>query len=125
MGDFVGDQWGGGEKGKKGKKRKRKNEEGTFRVPGDLLFRIQEEAQAHLRAALEEGDEGDDGDDEDDEGDGADDKGKVGAKGGEEGGEKDMVSITWHTRNIHGSIRVKKGVLGERGMWHVQVGTNV
>ena len=64
-----------GEKGKKGKKRKREKEGGTFRVPGELLFRTPEEAEAHLRAALEERDDGDNGDDGDDEGDEGDDKG--------------------------------------------------
>ena len=58
----------GGEKGKKGKKRKREKEGGTFRVPGELLFRTREEAEAHLRAALGPGGDGDDGDDEGDEG---------------------------------------------------------
>ena len=42
----------GGKKGKKGKKRKREKEGGTFRVPGELLFRNREEAEAHLREAL-------------------------------------------------------------------------
>ena len=68
-----GDWWvvsqgstGEGEKGKKGKKRKWEKEGGTFRVPGELLFRTPEEAEAHLQAALErddtdDGDYGDDG----------------------------------------------------------------
>ena len=59
----------GGKKGKKGKERKREKEGGTFRVAGDLLFLTREEAEAHLREALEAGDDGDDGDDRDDEGD--------------------------------------------------------
>ena len=81
----------GGEKGKKEKKerkRKREKERGTFRVPGELLFRTREEAQAHFQVALEEGDSGDDGDDGDDEGDGGDDKGKWGDKEGEQEGDK-------------------------------------
>ena len=69
----------GGEKGKKGKKRKQEKEWGTFRVPGELLFRTPEEAEAQLRAALEERDDGDDRDDEGDEGD---DKGEGGRQGG-------------------------------------------
>ena len=51
----------GGEKGQKGKKRKREKEGGTFRVPGELLFRTPEEVEAHLRAALEGRDDGNDG----------------------------------------------------------------
>ena len=74
-----------GKKGKKGKKRKREKEGGTFRVPGELLFRTREEADAHLRAAFEEGDDGDDGDDEGNQGD---DKREGGDKGGEVGGDK-------------------------------------
>ena len=58
-----------GEKGRKGKKGKREKEGGTFRVPGELLFRTREEAEAHLRAALDKWDDGDDGNDEGDEGD--------------------------------------------------------
>ena len=45
----------GGEKGKRGNKRKREKEGGTFRVPGQLLFRTREAAQAHLRGPLEGG----------------------------------------------------------------------
>ena len=78
----------GGEKGKTGKERKREKEGGTFRVPGELLFRTVEEAEAHLRAALKERDDGDNGDDGDDEGDEGDDKGEWGDKGGEVGGDK-------------------------------------
>ena len=78
----------GGKKGKKGKKRKREKEGGTFRVPGELLFRTREEAEAHLREALAAGDEGDDGDDGDDEGDEGGDKGEGIDKGGEVGGDK-------------------------------------
>ena len=78
----------GGEKGKKRKKRKRMKEGGTFWVPGELLFRTREEAQAHLRAAYD----GDDRDDGDDEGDRGDDNGEGGDKGagkeGDTGGEK-------------------------------------
>ena len=65
----------GGKKRKKGKKRKREKEGGTFRVPGELLFRIRE--------ALGAGDDGDDGDDGNDEGDKCVDKGERGDKGGE------------------------------------------
>ena len=36
----------GGKMGKKGKKRKREQEGGTFRVPGELLLRTREEAEA-------------------------------------------------------------------------------
>ena len=43
----------GGKKGKKGKKRKWGKEEGTFRVPGELLFRTREEAEAHLRECVQ------------------------------------------------------------------------
>ena len=74
--------------GKMGKKRKREKEGGTFRVPGGLLFRTREEAEAHLREALGAGDDGDDGDDRDDEGDDGGDKGEGGDKGGEVGGDK-------------------------------------
>ena len=89
----LGDRWvvsqgstgEGGGKGKKGKKRKREKDGGTFRVPGELLVRTPEEAEAHLRAALVERDDGDDGDDEGDEGD---DKGEGVDKGGEVGGDK-------------------------------------
>ena len=78
----------GGKEGKKGKKRKREQEGGTFRVPGELLFRIREEAEAHLREALGPGDDGDDKDDGDDEGDEGGDKGEGGEKEGDTGGEK-------------------------------------
>ena len=78
----------GEKKGKKGKKRKREKEGGTFRMPGDLVFRTREEAEAHLREALGAGDEGDDGDDGDDEGDDGGDKGEGGDKGGEVKGDK-------------------------------------
>ena len=44
-----------------------------------------EEAEAHLREALKEGDDGDDGDDKGHQGD---DKGEGGDKGDEEGGDK-------------------------------------
>ena len=77
----------GGEKGKKGKKRKREKEGGTFRVPGELSFRTREEAEAHLREALKEGDDGDNGDDGDGEGDRGDDKEEGGDKGGEKEGD--------------------------------------
>ena len=78
----------GGKKGKKGKKRKREKEGGTFRVPGGLLFRTRQEAEAHLREALGAGDDGENGDDGDDEGDEGGDKGEGGEKGGEVGGDK-------------------------------------
>ena len=66
---WVVSQWSNGERNgeKKGKKRKREKEGGTFRVPGEHLFRTREEAEAHLREALREGDDGDNGDDGDDE----------------------------------------------------------
>ena len=81
-----GSNWEGeGGKGEKGKKRKREKEGGAFQVPGELLFRTREEAEAHLREALGAGDDGDDGDDE---GDGGGDKGEGGNKGGEAGGDK-------------------------------------
>ena len=79
---------GEGEGGKKGKKRKREKEGGTFRVPGDLLFRSREEAEARVREALGAGDEGDDGDDGDDEGDEGGDKGEGCDEGAEVGGDK-------------------------------------
>ena len=79
---------GRGEKGKQGKKRKREKEGGTFRVQGELLFRTLEEADAHLRAALEERDDGHDRDDGDDEAAEVGDKGEGGDKGGEVGGDK-------------------------------------
>ena len=41
----------GGEKGKKGTKRKREKDEGTFRVPDELVFRTREEAEARLQEA--------------------------------------------------------------------------
>ena len=75
----------GGKKGKKRKKRKREKEGGTFRVAGELLFLTREEAEAHLREALEGGDDGDDGDEEGDEG--GDKGGGGGDKGGDKGGE--------------------------------------
>ena len=53
-----GEGGGGGKKGKKRKKMKRENEVGTFRVPGELLFRTREKAKAHLREALGAGDDG-------------------------------------------------------------------
>ena len=71
-------QGSNGEGGKKGKKRKREKEGGTFRVPGECLFLTREEAEAHLREALREGDDGDDVDDEGDEGG---DKGQWGRRG--------------------------------------------
>ena len=77
---WVVSQGSNGEGGKKGKKRGREKEGGTFRVPGELLFLTREEAEAHLREALREGDDGDDSDDGDDENDGDDE--------GDEGGEK-------------------------------------
>ena len=77
-----------GEKGKVEKTRKREKEGGTFRVPGELLFCTEEEAQPHLRAALEARDDGNDGDDGNDEGGRADDKGEGADKGGEVGGDK-------------------------------------
>ena len=80
-----------GEGGKKGKKRKRVKEGGTFRVPGELLFLTKEEAEAHLREALREGDDGydgDAGDDGDDKGDEGGDKAEGGDKGDEVGGDK-------------------------------------
>ena len=69
---WVGSQGSNGEGGKKGKKGKREKEGG--RVPGELLFRTREEAEARLREALGEADDGDDGDDGDDEGDEGRDK---------------------------------------------------
>ena len=78
----------GREKGKKGKTRKPEREGGTFRVPGELLFRTREEAEALLQEALKEADEGDDGDDGDDEGNQGEDKGERGDKGCEEGSDK-------------------------------------
>ena len=79
-------RWSSGEGGKTGRKRKREKDGGTFRVPGELLFLTREEAEAHLREALREGDDGDDRDDGDDEGDEGGDKGERGDKGGEVGG---------------------------------------
>ena len=62
-------------------------------MPGELLFRTPEEAEAHHRAALEERDDGDDGDDGDDQGEELDDKGEGGDKSAEvrrdKGGEKE------------------------------------
>ena len=57
-------------------------------MPGALLFRTPEEAEAHLRAALKERDDGDNGDDGGDEGDEGDDKGEGSGEGGEVGGDK-------------------------------------
>ena len=48
---LVVSQGSNGER-EKGKKRKREKEGGTFRVPGELLFRTQEEAEARLREAF-------------------------------------------------------------------------
>ena len=62
---------------------------GTFRVAGELLFRTREEAEAHLRVALGEGDDGDDGDDQGDEGGIRGGGGKGGEVGGDKGGEKE------------------------------------
>ena len=78
----------GVKKGQKGKKRKREPEGGTFRVAGELLFLSREEAEAHLREALGEGDDRDSGDEGDDEGDEGGDKGEGGDMGGEVGGDK-------------------------------------
>ena len=50
MGGVAGVQWG--KKGKKGKSNKREEQEGTFRVAGELLFLSRDEAEAHLRQAL-------------------------------------------------------------------------
>ena len=90
---WVVSQGSNGDGVKKGKKRKREKEGGTFRVPGELLFRTREEAGAHLREALGAGDDGNDGVDGDDEGDEGGDKGERGDKGGElrgdKGGEKE------------------------------------
>ena len=44
----------GGGKGRMGRRGSGRKRGGTFRVPGGLLFRTPEEAEAHLRAALEE-----------------------------------------------------------------------
>ena len=57
-------------------------------MPGELLFRIREEAEAHVREALNEGHQRDNGDHGDDEGDEGDDKGEGGDKGDEVGGDK-------------------------------------
>ena len=65
----------GGKKANKEKKWNRKKEGGTFRVPGVLLLRAWEVAEAHLPAALAEA--GGDGDDRDDGGGGGDKKGVV------------------------------------------------
>ena len=123
----------GGEKGKKGKKRKREKEGGTFRVLGELLFRNREEAEAHLREALKEGDDGDNGDDGDDQGDQGDDKGEGGDKGGEvggaKGGEKEgdtegekggagqrcAPATPHHAREVTCVSRLAKGGRGDRG----------
>ena len=58
-----------------------------FGVPGELLFRTREDAEAHLWEALGEGDDGDDGNNRDDEGDEGGDKGDGGDKGAEVGGD--------------------------------------
>ena len=79
MGGVAGSTGERGEKGKKGKKRTREKERGTFRVAGELLFHPPEEAEAPVRAALEERDDGDDGDDEGDE---CDNRGGGGRQGG-------------------------------------------
>ena len=77
----------GGKKGKKGKKRKREQEGGTFRVAGELLFRTREEAEAHLREALGEGDDGDD----------------EGGEGGDKGGGGVARGVRWGvTREVRG-----------------------
>ena len=81
-------QGSNGEGGQKEKKRKQEKEGGTFWVPWELLFRTREEAEAHIRAALWEGDDGDDGEDGDDEGGEGGDKTVGGDKGGEVGGDK-------------------------------------
>ena len=78
----------GGKKRKKVKDRKREQEGGTFRVAGEHLFLTREEAEAHLREALEEADDGDNGVDRDDEGDEGGDKQEGGDKWGEVGGDK-------------------------------------
>ena len=104
----------GGKNGKEGKKRKREKEGGTFRVPGGLLFRTREEAEAHLREALGAGENGDDGDDRDDEGEEGGDKGKGGEKGGEVGGDKGGEK--------EGDTGGEKGGAGSRGVT-LRVGT--
>ena len=97
---------GEGEGGKKAKKRKRKKEGGTFRVPGELLFRTREEAEAHLREALGAGDDGDDGDDWDGAGHEGGDKAEGGDKGAEVGGAKGGEK--------EGDKRAEKGVAGSK-----------
>ena len=57
-------------------------------MAGELLFLTREEAEAHLREVLGEGDDRDDGDDGDNEGDRGGDKGEGGDKGGEVRGDK-------------------------------------
>ena len=94
----------GGKKGKKGKKRKQEQEGGTFRVAGGLLFRTREEAEAHLREALGEGDDGDDGDGDGDEG--GDGGGGGAGKGVEVGGDTGV--------RRKGTRGVRRGVPGAR-----------
>ena len=79
-------------------------------MPGEVLFRTQEGAEAHLREALwvgDDGHEGDDGDDKGDEGDEGGDKGEGADKGGEvlgdKGGERE------------GDMGVEKGGCREQG----------
>ena len=99
-----------GKKGKKGKKRKRGQEGGTFRVAGGLLFRTREEAKAHFREALGEGDDGDNGDDGDDEGD-------EGDKGDKWGGGGLARGVRWGvTRGVRrkGTRGMRRGVPGAR-----------
>ena len=82
MGGVTGFQWGGGEEGLEEEAGERG---GNFRVPGELPFRTREEAEAHLREALREGDDGDNAEDGDDEGNEGGEKGEGGDKGGEVG----------------------------------------
>ena len=102
MGGVAGIQWGGG---KKGKKRKREKEGGTFRVPGELLFRTRVEAQAHLREALREEDDGDDRDDGDNEGDEGDGHAIYGTRGnnpnnGKQSSTNGNVGSSWNQRQV-------------------------
>ena len=113
LGDWngvAGVQWGGGEKGGKGKKRKREKEGGIFRVPGELVFRPREEAEARLQEGV--GDSN--GHDGNYEGGGSDDKGEEGDKGVT---SRAKTGVRWGmTRGVgrKGTQVVRRGVPGAR-----------
>ena len=108
MGGVAGVQWGGGggEEGEEGEEEEAGERAGHLPGSRDLLFLTWEEAEAHLREALEAGEDGDDGDYGHDEGDEGGDKREGGDKGGE-------VGVTRGLRR-KGTRGVRRGVPGAR-----------